>query len=310
MNEFSKTKIGYSLALLAALFALSPLINSSTFSFALFSYDISIHLIYWIFVGLLALTVYLYAISLIKEENKLYGKFHTIGNYIYAFSLLFPPAIFLLFGISLITSLLPSNISENILEIIFMIITLIGIGLGTKSVALKMNDSDAKRKEEQSKWAEYVTLETAKKLIDTDMYDLAVIELWKTINLAFKRVLKSKAIPYDEKRPMEIIHAIHKNKLLPSEIINRLHELRDLRNKAAHTDINISKDEVQEYIKFVEKILAVIDNYTEECYYCKNSFPLDKMEVEEINGDYYACEDCAKEHPNWKDEILSMGMDS
>lgn len=309
MNEFSKTKIGYSLALLAALFALSPLVNSSTFSFALFSYGISIHLIYWIFVGLLALTVYLYALSLIKED-KLYSSFHTIGNYTYAISLLFPPLVLTIFCISVFTTLLPSKTLEIVLQIVLSAIVGVFSNLLVNKIIVRLRKNEAKQDEARAKLAEYITLETAKKLIDTDMYDLAVIELWKTINLAFKRVLKSKAIPYDEKRPMEIINAIHKNKLLPFEMINKLHQLRDLRNKAAHTNINISKDEVQEYIKFVEKILAVIDNYTEECYYCKNSFPLDKMEVEEINGDYYACKDCAKEHPNWKDEILSMGMDS
>lgn len=313
MTEFSKTKIAYALALLAALFALSPLVNSSVFSFSFFSVEIKIQLLYWIFVGLLAVTVYMYALSLIKEEN-VHNTFHKTGNYIYAISLLFPPAVLAIYIISVITIFIINKSDSKEFGYVLQVVLSVGVGaitsVLTNKITTRFKTNEDKRKDSIEKLSEIMALERAKKMLDTEMYDLTTIELWKVIEMTFKRVFKARAIPYDDKKTYEIIGIIEKYKLLPKELIQELQYLRAMRNKSAHTQVNVTKAEISKSILSVEKILAIVDNYTEECYYCRKNYPLDKMDVEEINGDYYVCEDCAKEHPNWKDEILSMGMDS
>ena len=69
MIELDKIKIGFAIALLAGLFTLGPLVNDSNFSFILFSMDIKLTIIYWIFASLLSLSVYFYALTLIRIEK-------------------------------------------------------------------------------------------------------------------------------------------------------------------------------------------------------------------------------------------------
>lgn len=310
MNEFSKTKIGYSLALLAALFALSPLITSSSLGFLLFSYDVSIKFVYWVFVGLLAFTVYLYALSLIKED-KLYNRLHTIGDYTYAISLLFLPSIFILFLISLITSIISLDILMYAVQLIAALATIISFALTVISTVKRFKRQEEKLKAEKSRIVEFALLDRAKKLSQDGMYDLTVIDLWNVIETSFNRFFEAKGISYDKKKPISFIGLIKENNLLPLSLIRELAVLRDMRNKSAHgVTENLTKEQIDSMFVSVEKILVHIHEENENCYYCGKQFPKLELEEEELNGDYFVCKKCAKEHPNWKDEILSMGMDS
>ena len=218
MNEFSKTKIAYSLALLAALFALHPLTEKLSFNFSIFSLQISIEFIYWVFVGLLAFTVYFYAISLIKED-KLYNKFHIIGNFSYTLSLLFPPVIFFLIGISALTALLPSNFWKVFLESLFSTVLGLLMSMGISKIMKKMSVKEKLLSNIKAKNADFELLERAKKLSKDKMYDLTIIDLWNVVETSFYRMFEENGIVFDKKKPTSIINVIKEKTTLPSMLI-------------------------------------------------------------------------------------------
>ncbi len=313
MNELDKIKIGFAIALLAGLFTLGPLINESTFSFILFTLVIKLTYIYWGFVAILSFSVYFYALTMIKFEKVNYI-FHSLGNWTYAFALLYPPIVITIYLISLLLNLIAPIISNNISLVLSLILGAISSTIASalaNKIQKRFKKEGDKENAERIKSKEIDSLEKSKLLYKSEFYDLVIIELWNTVELSFKRVFLQKAIPFTPKSSIQIIDTIRKNKLLPPALIDELDQLRILRNKAAHPtdDLLISKQLADNALKTTEKILITIDNYKEECYYCHKEFPLKELEVEEINGDYFVCQNCLKEHPNWKDEIISLGMD-
>jgi hypothetical protein len=314
MNELDKLKIGFAIALLAGLFTLGPLVNESNFSFLLFTIDIKLTYIYWFFVAILSLSVYFYALTLVKIE-KANNIFQSLGNWTYAIALLYPPFVITIYLISLLSNIIAPILKSSSVTFI------IGIILGTMSsiiasilvnkIQVKFKKEGDKESAERIKSKEINSLEKSKILYQSEFYDLVIVELWNTVELSFKRVFLQKAIPFSPKSSIQIIDTIRKNKLLPTTLIDELEQLRIHRNKAAHPtdDLLISKQLADKALKTTEKILIAIDSYKEKCYYCNKEYPLNELEVEETNGDYFVCNNCLKEHPDWKDEIISLGMD-
>lgn len=315
MNDLDKIKIGFAIGLLAGLFTLGPLVNESAFSFSLFTIDIKLIYIYWVFVAILSLSVYFYALTLIKFE-KVNNIFNLLGNWTYAIALLYPPFVITIYLISLLSIVIaPVLKSDNFNSIISTILSAIS-GFAVSFLANKIQKRFKKEGDienaDRIKSKEIDSLEKAKVLYKSEFYDLVIVELWNTIELSFKRVFLQKAIPFSPKSSIKIIETIRKNKLLPIALIDELDQLRILRNKAAHPtdDLRISKQLADKALMTTEKILITVDNFKEVCYYCHKAYSLKELEVEEINGDYFICSDCLKEHPDWKDEIISLGMDS
>jgi len=314
MNDIEKIKIGFAIALLAGLFTLGPLVNESSFSLTLFSIGIKITTIYWIFVVLLSLSVYFYALTLIKSEksNKI---FQSVGNLTYALALFYPPFIVSIYLISIlvniITPILKLDFIINVItSVIASIVTFLS-GYFVRKIQKLFKKEDDKQWTERIKAEEMTSFGKTKILYDSKLYDLVIVELWNVIELSFKRVFLQKAIPYSTKSTIQIIETIKKNKLLPSTLIEDLEKMRLLRNKAAHPtdELIISREDADKALKATEKILIIINNYKERCYFCQKEYPLEELEVEDINGDYFACKNCIKEHPDWKGEILALGMD-
>jgi len=205
--------------------------------------------------------------------------------------------------------------SDNVTQFISILLNVVSgyiISILTIKTQAKFKKEGDIQNAEKIKLHEIESLEKAKTLYKSNYYDLVLIELWKTLEFSFERVFLMKAIPYSKKNAFKITETIKKNNLLPKELIDELEIIRNLRNKSAHpnSDLPVNQAQATSAINNTEKILIAIENYKEQCYFCQNEFPLTELEVEDINGDYYACKSCIKKHPNWKDEILSMGMDS
>src|SRR5439155_10984926 len=99
MTDFTKTKMTFALALLGTLFALHPILDRyADWGFLYLSYDLKIWYPVAVTAGLLALTVYCYAIALVSE--RVHGFMERVGNYAYAIAVMIGPLYAGLFGAS------------------------------------------------------------------------------------------------------------------------------------------------------------------------------------------------------------------
>jgi asparagine N-glycosylation enzyme membrane subunit Stt3 len=91
MNEFTKTKMHFTLALLGSLFALHPFLKEfEDASFKYLDYTIKVSYIYVVFAGLLALCIYLlYGVTLVSERP--HSWLERLGNYCYGLAIMSVP---------------------------------------------------------------------------------------------------------------------------------------------------------------------------------------------------------------------------
>lgn len=233
MNEFAKQKIAFSVAFLAALFAISPLLpDMAQLGFSIFNIDFSIKRLYYVLAGILMLAVYVFGVQFLVEKG--IGWAARIGNVLYATVFLVP----VLYGVLWITVWLVGFIGHELsngaistitssFSFVFGIITAVLVNkLQARLVASERSAAIRQYEREES-----LFLKRAEDLLRDKNYDLAVVEAYKAIEVSARKAL------LDHNRhfhPAKWIDEIKQLELLPAGSLNMLYIIRNARNSAAH----------------------------------------------------------------------------
>ena len=312
MTDFNKLKIGFALALLAALFALNPIITSlGNLSYQLFSLNLKLIYAYWTFAILLGISVYFYAIALIGIENSFFDFTRKLGNFAYAFALFVPPIFFFLYAVSVITvlftDLLKHPSAARIIEITFSALIGAFASVGIRIFFKLFSKRDRSEKVQSFSKQESDLLTRSRKLLNENYYDISVSEAWKAIEVALRKAFYNLGIQEKEIIGSNLIERAERTKMISSLQAENLQFIRKMRNDAVHTEVNISKDDAQKVIKISDKVIASLDKITERCYYCNSEYQISSLESDDFTG-AFVCKSCSDKHPNWKDELAEMGM--
>lgn len=229
MTEFTKTKISFALALLGTLFALHPFMEKldQDLGFEYLGLDLRVAYVYVLLAGLLAFTVYCYAIALVSE--RVHGFMERLGNYSYALSILVLPLYAALYG----SHLLAVRFEESSLH---WAPTAVAAGLGVLWLVVsqllawlfrgRLGQEDRTSKIRQLSEQEIAALNHARELFLSDHYDLAVIEAWKAIEARLRRVLLARGSTRRTDTPEALIEAAVRAGLLREPSVTLLQELR------------------------------------------------------------------------------------
>ncbi len=108
MNEFTKTKMHFTLALLGSLFALHPFLKDIEDSgFWYMGWFVKLAYVYMVFAGLLALCIYFYGVTLVSERP--HSWLERLGNYCYGLAIMALP----FFGGLYLASLLADRLGQS-----------------------------------------------------------------------------------------------------------------------------------------------------------------------------------------------------
>lgn len=313
MSEFDKIKIGFALALLGVLFTLNPTITlHGNISYNLFGFPISIKLGFLVFALLLGSSVYFYAIALIGENAALQFA-RKIGHVTYASALLVPPLYLLLFIVSLIADYvlvwLKSALASTILESILA--ALVGAFINTIVIKLFKVFTKKERSDKAQQYTEQenATLARAKQLFDQKYFDISVTESWKAIEISLRKAFINQDIPIKAGNAYKMLQYAAQKKMITKKQAEDLSYIRKMRNDAVHTDFQISEEDARQALNIADKTIASLEKATERCYYCGKEFPISKVISDDITG-ASVCQKCNKIHPNWKDELFDLGMET
>jgi len=191
MTEFTKTKMQFALAMLATLFALHKILDSmENIGFNYLGVELKVHYLYALVSGLLALTVYCYAVGLLSVKPA--SRSERVGNYLYALAILVIP----LYGLLYVSSIVADQVGEEHLKVTAPTVALsLGILWLVISQVMafhlrgRLGDQDKKAKLEQLVEQEITSVNRAPELQESHYHDLAVIEMWRAIELRLRRVL-------------------------------------------------------------------------------------------------------------------------
>jgi hypothetical protein len=274
MTEFTKTKIHFALALLGTLFAIHPYIDQwqdegfPLLDVVLKGEKLRVEHAYALTGGLLALSVYFYATSLLAERVS--SRSERLGNYLYAIGIL----IFPLYGLLWLSYLgeeqltewdwLKSRIPAGPLK---RIGEWVPVGTGVFwlvtwqffawRVRRRLSGHDQSAKVEQLANQELAALNQVRDMAVGRNYDLAVIQAWKALEARLGQVLLRRGIITTATDAQSLIDAACKAGIITGKNREQIEELRQQWNVAVSTQ-PITREAAEKALAAARDILSTI----------------------------------------------------
>lgn len=255
MTDFTRTKMHFALALIGTLFALHPILEKyPDLGFAYLDYPLKVEHLYMLVGGLLALTVYCYAIALVSEKPA--SRMERLGNLTYALAILIVP----LYGALWLSSWLATEF--NVAHIA-VTAPATALGLGLLWLVLvwwlrgRLGAQDRRAKIDQLATQEVEALRRAPELFDAAHYDLAVIEAWKALEARLRRVLLLRGQTRGLDSPNKMIDRATRLGLVKEPAHKLLQEVRQQWNVAVSTE-PLTREAAESALSAARHILATI----------------------------------------------------
>jgi hypothetical protein len=257
VTEFAKVKISFALALLGTLFALHPFLERvEDAGFVYLGSELKVFHAYSLMAGLLALTVYCYALILLHERP--HSWLERTGNYLYALAILILP----LYGALCLSGLLAERLGHSHLAWAAPAVAL-GLGLGWLALShvaavlirRRLGAQDRRAKLDQLAAQEVICVKHARELSAHEHHDLSVIEAWKALEARLRRLLLVRGADPGGGRPDAVFdRAVRRGILSGLELVQ---ELRRDWHVAMSTE-PLSAEEARKALSGVRHLLAVI----------------------------------------------------
>jgi hypothetical protein len=259
MTDFTKTKISFALALLGTLFALHPFLEKypdAGFDYPLFAITLPLKVFYVFTVvgGLLAFTVYCYAVALVSERPSSW--LEKVGNYAYAAAVMILP----LYGALALAHYLAQQL--GLAELRWLappvggVLLLCWLLLAWR-LRRRLGEQDRLAKVAQLADQEVAALNRAREMFDSRHYDLSVIESWRAIEARLRRVLLSRRLVAHSDRPEVLVNVAHRAGIVSDAAMQWVHELRRSWKVAVGTE-PLSREAAEAALTAARNILSTI----------------------------------------------------
>ncbi|CAA0103211.1 Uncharacterised protein [BD1-7 clade bacterium] len=261
MDDFFKTKVGFTIGLLAAVFTLKPLIDAnSSHGFSVFGLKITIQYAYLFLMACLGLAVYF--ISLQFASQKHMAALDKASNACYAVALATPP-IFAVFWIlvllgdligGMVKSIPPSFLNVMAGALTGVLASFLSSFL-TKSIQSKFS----KVEKEKERQVDLSLMTRASELYKSGMYDLSVLEASKVIESTLRGLLELRGVSVTDIGMGRLIDLADKNRLLTEVDVSLLHEIRKARNVSVHSVDAITQSIAKRIINLSRELIFKFD---------------------------------------------------
>jgi HEPN domain-containing protein len=269
MTDFTKTKIHFALALLGTLFAIHPYVEQWEHAgFSYLGYRLEVFHAYALTGGLLALSVYFYATSLLSERSS--TRAERLGNYLYALGIL----IFPLYGLFYLSSVGERWLEESrVLEKWISHDRLAGIGpmvmfglgafwlLASQILAWRvrsrLSDQDRTSKVQQLENEEVAALNQAREMAASNHHDLAVVQAWKALEARLRQALLRRNIVPNGNDAQTLLDAAGRAGILTGKSREQVEDLRRQWNIAVSTE-PLTREAAERALVVARDILATI----------------------------------------------------
>lgn len=100
-------------------------------------------------------------------------------------------------------------------------------------------------------------------MLKTGYYDLAVLELYRAVEAALKKLLISRQVYVDIRRPIDLLAAARRHHVISEDTAGSVNYLRRLRNDAVHSREQIVRETAEEALGRTKSILSAIEEENE-----------------------------------------------
>jgi hypothetical protein len=266
MTEFDKAKVGFVLALLGTVFAISPVIEDYlTAGFDLLGVRATVGFAYASFSVLLSLSVYLFAISFVTQRPV--PLVQAIGNAVYVLSLAVPPTYILLYVATAIARLLSQSMdskrAESILQLLLGVLSGVASSVVGQILYRRLSRRELAATTAALEDLEAIQIQRAAQLHEAGHSDLAVLDAFRAIETALRGAVLKLDRPIRSSAPIELIRAALTSGIIPEELSGSINELRMARNNLVHGQGSVSRETASFLLDEARKILSAIRRYEE-----------------------------------------------
>jgi HEPN domain-containing protein len=255
MTDFTRTKMHFALALIGTLFAVHSFLDKyGDLGPEYQDYKLNLRDLLVLMIGLLAFTVYCYAITLVSEKSL--SRIERLGNLVYAMAILIVP----LYGVLWLSSWLSKQVD---VPHVAVTVPATALGLGVVWLILawwlrgRLGDQDRQAKIASLATQEIEALNRAPQLFEEGHYDLAVIEAWKALEARLRRVLLLRGETRGLDRPTKMIDRATYLGLIKEPARKLLQEVRQQWNIAVSTE-PLTKEGAESALSAARHILSTI----------------------------------------------------
>lgn len=261
-NEFTRHKITHALALLVTLFALHPFLHEfEGVGFDLFGWYPKVGHLVGILVALLALSVYCFSVSIVREKRFVWAEL--AGNTLYAFVMPIPAV----YGGLYLSSWLGDQMEHAHAAWAVRMAPWVTLGF-TVLVGLawlvvgwlrlsNLNVQDAVARMRQLDDEEHKALSRAADLFPSQHYDMAVVESWKALESRLHRALLAHGKRRLPTLPDQLLALARRAGLLTAVHQDQL-ELVQRNWHVALSPQSLGREDADATLKAVRDILATI----------------------------------------------------
>lgn len=263
MNDFTKNKIAFAIALLAVLFTVSPIIldpGSSLLGFDFLGLHLDLRMLYYALAILLSCSVYCYAV-LFMFDNPI-APIIKSGDYFYLTAMMAPILYITLFAIERLTSTIGEFTREQpVANVINVTLALVSIAVATAAVVVNTRLLDKLQRNilrETYFTQESRLFDRAIQLFKDEHFDLSVVECYKAIEVATRRIMLSRPPTKGARWHTSGVDFLLLKELLPEELLPNVVYIRQQRNLAAHRFEPMGRSTAEQILNSTEKILGFL----------------------------------------------------
>jgi HEPN domain-containing protein len=262
MTEFTKVKMAFTVALLAAAFILQPVIEQiATGQMSVVGVRIDALYAYYAFSGLLALAAYFFGLELVTGRPVFFTQ--RVGNAMYALAILVPPAYVMLIVIGWMGEFLYS-VTEYPYAVVALqaaLAIVAGFAAGTIFVIVRRQlvERDTAASITHLGQESTALLTKANGLFEAGLYDLVLMELFRAVEASLKRALLAKDVAFQRISTKELVSLVERNNLLTTEQLAYVQDMRVLRNDVVHESKNVTRDAAERSLMMTRRIITSLD---------------------------------------------------
>jgi HEPN domain-containing protein len=263
MTDFARIKMGFVVALLAALFMLKPLIddwsaNPDVDGFMFLNVQISVLHVYYLFSALLGFAAYCYAMDMMSKKSSAFVQ--SAGNTFYALAILVPPFYLAMGLISYLTFTIAGMFESPRAAYFASVVLAVLLGLFGSlfywAIRRQLLEQDNEAAVDQLSSEQANLMAKANGLLEAGLYDLVLMESFRAVETALKKLLVSNNVRLRKRAMSHLLNTAERHKLISKADREMVHDLRVLRNAVTHENKALTRDDGERVIDVARRAIT------------------------------------------------------
>lgn len=207
-------------------------------------------------------TLHLYLIPFVLSSTRyanirLLKFLESLSYFIFVFLTVSPIFMLVSIGINSLVNFIrsiPIDEKDVVTSSVSLVIGII-IAIVSNIVAVRYRRQKYSFEKQELEFQEIKEFENAQKLFNDGYYSQSILEAFKVMELHLRRLMLQKDVPFRSTKFQDVLELVLRLELLNKSEIAAINQIRQMRNSAAHLDVDFTKTQAGEAISFIKELI-------------------------------------------------------